>query len=183
MKIKTALNRIYWRFGGNDNKNRFPVNEKDVEAYNSIKNYIAEKEKAQFVEQELFAKLFIYLYQKVIEQDQGNIFDTHCRRKIYNLLKKPMPQIISDFQQSLNDSEMYNLMEEVGIDIDKHPAFKTEDQKNEETEKLKDKIANPDNHKRLSGEVWDFESVEECLISEVNQALDLYQRKPPIKNT
>lgn len=180
MKIKTAINRIYWRFGGNDNKKPFPVNENDVEAYNAIKNYIAEKEQQQFLEQELFAKLFIYLYQKVLENDQGNIFENHCRRKIYNLLKKPMPTIIEDFKNSLNESEMYQAMEDANVE-NIHPALKNDKQQDNELEALTKAAEDPETIKKLTGDVWDLETVENALTSEVNQAIDLFQRST-VKN-
>jgi len=174
MKIKQALNRVFWRFGGNNNKHPFPVNQDDVDSYNAIEDYITKKEKEQFTNQELFAKLYIYLYMKILENEKTTIMDLHARKKIYNLLKKPMAQVIQDFTQSLNDSEAYSLLDSLGVDSS-DSRKETEQINKLVKEKLKEAVKTSENVSKLLGEVWDYDFVADCLESEVNQAINLFE--------
>lgn len=177
MKIKEAVNRIYWRFGGDNNKNPFPVNEKDIEAYQSIKNYVAEKEKEQFHDHQHFAKLFIFTYKRIFEIEGGNIMDigmTAKRRKIYRLLEKPIHQLIQEFTDMLNETKQYELIESIQGQI-KHPATLSEQEKRKTLTKLQNVCTDPKNLAKLKGQVWDYDSVKECLEAEVNQAINRFK--------
>ena len=174
MKIKQAVNRLFWRYGGNDNKNPFEVNQQDVDSYNAIEQYIAKKEKEQFINQELFAKLYIYLYMKILENDKTTIMDVNARKKIYSVLKMPMAQVIEMFTQSLNDSEAYSLLDSLGVDSS--DSRKETKQSNELIkDKLKEAVKTPENVSKLLGDVWDYKFVAECLEAEVNQAINFFE--------
>ncbi len=175
MTTKQALNRIYWRFGGNDNSNAFPVNEKDIEAFNALHDDYIERQKKQFHSYTLFAKLYIYLYMKILENDQTTVLESFARTKIYNLLKKPLTQIIEDFQKSLNDSERYSLLENINKGEIKHPATLTEAEKVVNLQKMEELFKNPENRCKLLGEVWDDEKVENLVEAEVNQAINKFR--------
>jgi hypothetical protein len=174
MKIKTAINRIFWRFGGNENKKPFPVNQEDVNAYNSIDEYIKQAEKQQCQQNENFAKLYTYLFMKILENDKSTVMDNLARKKIYSLLKKPLYQVIEDFKNSLNDSEQYEALEASGASL-KHPLLINEQETADSVEKLKEFVKTPENKSKLLGEVWDFETVKECIEAEINQALNLFK--------
>ncbi len=174
MKIKTAINRIFWRFGGNGNKKPFPVNQEDVNAYNAIEEYIQQAEKKQYQQNENFAKLYTYLFMKILENDKSTVMDNLARKKIYALLKKPLFQVVEDFKDSLNDSERYEVLKAAGINL-RHPALKSEQERYIDIEKINEAIKTPENKSRLLGEVWDFETVKNCIEEEINQALNLFK--------
>jgi hypothetical protein len=175
MTTKQALNRIFWRFGGNDNSNPFPINEKDIEAFNALYDEHIERQKKQFHSYSLFAKLYTYQYMKILENDRSTVKDNFARKKIYNLLKKPLPQIIEDFQKSLNDSEQYGLLETINEGEVKHPATQTEAEKATNFEKLEKLLKDPENQCKFDGEVWDYKTVQELVEAEVNQAINKFQ--------
>lgn len=175
MTTTQALNRIYWRFGGNNNSNPFPVNEKDIEAYNTLHDDYIERRKKQFHSYSLFAKLYIYLYMKILENDQTTVLEPFARRKIYNLLRKPLTQIIEDFQKSLNDSERYNLLENINNGEIKPPETLTMAEKAANLHKLEKLVMDPENRKKLLGEVWDEETVDSLVEAEVNQAINEFK--------
>lgn len=174
MNIKKSINRIFWRFGGNGNKNPFPVNQLDADALNEIIEYVDQKEKQQYEANELFAKLYIYIYQKILENDNSTVMDKEPRMKIYNLLKKPLTQVIDNFKDSLNNSERYELLEELNIDL-KHPALQNEERSSNDIENLKEAIKDPEKLNQLAGEVWDYETVSEILQTEINQAINYHR--------
>lgn len=168
--IRKAVNRVFWRFGGNGNKKPFPVNQEDVDSYSIIKDYVRQTEQNVFKNNEAFAKLYIYLTMKINEADKTSVYDANARRKIGNLLNRPLNLIIEDFKTSLNDSEMYELLDSAGIEI-KHPALKNEAQTTTDTKKLIEAVKTPENREKLLREVWDYDTVQDCLISDVNRAL------------
>ncbi len=174
MKIKTAVNRIYWRFGGNENKHPFPVNAEDVEAYTALKDYVKYTQEQQYQQNELFAKLYTYLFMKIMENDKTTILDTEARKKIYSLLKKPLFQVVEDFQASLNESEMYSLYDDLGIDL-KHPLERSEEETIQYTNKLNEAVREPETMKRFTGKAWDFETVKDMVEAEVNQAINFFK--------
>lgn len=173
MRITQAVNRIFWRFGGNDNKRPFPVNELDVEAYNSIKNFVKKQQAIQYEKNENFAKLFIYIYMRKLEQDGSTIFDNQAREKIYKILQKPLFQVVEDFQVSLNDSEAYEFKNSLGLSKE-HPAIRSEQRSEEDKEILFEACKTPDNLKRLTGEVWDYDTVKDLVEKEISQAINLF---------
>lgn len=168
--IRKAVNRIFWRYGGNGNKKPFPVNQEDVDSYSKVKDYVKQTENQVFQNNEAFAKLYIYLTMKINEADKTSVYDPNARRKIGNLLKRPMNLIIEDFKNSMNDSEMYELLDSAGIEI-KHPALKNDKETASDTEKLKEALREPENIAKIKSEVWDFETVADCLEADVNRAL------------
>jgi hypothetical protein len=172
MKIKKAVNRIFWRFGGNNNKHPFPVNEEDIEAYNSIREYVKQTEQQQFADNQLFAKMFILMYMKILEKDGGNVFENHARRKICQFLKKDLSEIMQLFTDFLNESEQYDFIKGLGIEL-KHPALTSEEETVTNTKRIKEALKKPENESKFSKKVFEYEMVRDCLISEVNQAIEL----------
>lgn len=176
--VRKAIQRLGWRFSEALKKpdNSFRINSQDIQALQDIDAYIEEKQKQQFKDQELFAKLYIYLMMKVNEADKTSVYDKNARRKIGNLLKKPMQQIIEDFRQSMNDSELYELMEEIGVKM-KHPLSKSEEERANDINNISDAIKSPENMDRLTGEVWDYQTVADCLEADVNQAIESFESR------
>lgn len=170
-----ALNRIYWRFGGNNNANPFPVNENDIEAFNLLYDDYNRRQKEQFHDYTLFAKLFIYLYMKILLNDGSTIEDGFARRKIYNLLKKPLSQIIEDFQKSLNESGQYAFLNKITGVEEKDHALQTEAEKAANLRKLEEMLKDPENRIKFFGDVWDYDKVQMLAEAEVNQAINYFK--------
>lgn len=175
MKIREAIQRIGWRFGGNGNKNPFPVNENDIEAFNALSQYVEETQKQQYEANELFAKLFILVYAKMVEHYKTDILDDIPRKSIYALLKKPLPSIIDDFKDRLNDWTRSAVMENLTGEKQKHPSLQTEEEKQSSLKALESHLIDENNKVDYLHGAWEYEAVEACLIAEVNQAINLYR--------
>lgn len=165
MEIIKATQRLAWRFTEAVKRKSFVVNQNDIDALNIVGEYVERTQKEQYVNNELFAKLYVYLFMKVLENDKTTVFDNNARRKIGNLLKKPLIQIIEELKNSLNESEQYGFSKELGV---KHPSLRTPEETIEENKKLAQAVKNPDNLKRLAGEVWDLETVKTAIEADVN---------------
>lgn len=170
MDIYKALSRLQWRFSQGK---EFKPNENDIESFNEILKYYSETQKQQFEANELFAKLYVYLFQKILENDKSTVFDNNARRKIGNLLERPLSQIIEGLKDSLNDSEQYCFFSDVEIEL-KHPALLSREEKQKSVDKAIERIKK-EGSKRILGQVWDYETVKDAVMPEVNQMINLYR--------
>ncbi|SHG34890.1 hypothetical protein SAMN05444483_10992 [Salegentibacter echinorum] len=176
METKKALQRLGWRFSEAIKKsdNSFHINSNDLEALKAINRAIQEHQKQQYEHNELFAKLYIYLFQKILENDNATVMDKEPRRKIYNLLKKPLHSIISDLTQSLNDSERYEVLEKAGALMD-HPAIESNEKRINSTKAMQRALKDNENTQKFLGDVWDYETVSEIVQTEINQAINIFK--------
>lgn len=164
MDIKKAINRIAWRFGANENKQPFPVNQNDIDAFNIISKTLKEHQEQQWRQNELFAKLYVYVYGRFIEKMGMTVMDTEPRKALNKILQLPLSHWIEEFKNKQNDSDLYAKFEKAGIDI-KHPAFISEETRSENLEKAKTINFNQ--------EVWDYETTLQMLEIEINNAINL----------
>jgi hypothetical protein len=94
--------------------------------------------------------------------------DTLPRKQLHSILEKPIEQWIEDFKEQLNDNERYTALESVGIDL-KHPVLVSNDERAQNTIKAKKVV------ETLLNDVWDTETVTECITVEINNALNKYR--------
>jgi len=177
----------------------FRPNKNDKEAINEIITHNNDFDSGVFERQELFAKLFIYLWMKILQKDGTTVFDNSPRREIGNILEKPISQLLEEFVQSLNDSELYYMIDKTktngvipeGMDhihedhieevlnssnlSKKETAIKVFNWRKERIKKQEvfDKLFQ-ENYDAFTKGVWDYETVETEVMSEVNKMIKLY---------
>lgn len=177
MYIIKAVRRLGWRFQEASRKEvkSFVINQNDLNALISIANYVEHIQKQQYQDHQLFAKLYIYLYMKILVNDGSTIEDGFARRKIYNLLKKPLSQIIEDFQKSLNESGQYAILNEITGRGENHLAIQTKAEKEANFQKLEELLKDPENRIKFFGDIWDYDKVQKLAEAEVNQAINYFK--------
>jgi len=194
MNLKNSISRLSWRFS---NDKRFLPNDLDIEALNTVIKYVNNEEKRQYNNHHLFAKLYTYIYMEMLKKDGSTVYDTETRRKIHNLLRMPLSQIIEMFTDELNNSERYFMFDKAKVkngvipeklryinidhieDMYKRSELtsaqvsqKIIDWKNQKDIELQNVMriykTNPD---AILGNVWKYEDVVKCIESEVNNAI------------
>jgi len=197
-----AVQRLGWRFSkACKGDGKFYVNGNDIKALNFIAEYVQDQQKRQYIENELFAKLYIKVYQRMIEHFKSDVFDPVPRRELHRILENSLEGIIHEFTQALNDSEVYFMLNKAKVKngvipdgtahahlshlktalehsdlppqkkVEKYLQYKKE--KDENSRKWRQLYKeNPD---ACLGDVWDYENVKECLIAEVNNAINILQ--------
>lgn len=174
MTITKAIQRIGWRFKtGLQKDNTFSINENDVEALKVIDSYITQTQKQQYESNELFAKLYVFLFRQYLEKYRTTVYDNNVRKSIGEILEKPLPHLIDELRTSLNESELYTILKEAGSTM-KHPALKTE----QDTQADLKAISNIDTEKLVAAaknEAWGFETVNTAIMSEVNNMINLHR--------
>ena len=123
MKKKEAIQRIGWRFANHDN---FKVNQKDLEAWNTIIEVINSHDSNGFKNNQLFAKAYIGLLKATLEYYKTDIFDPKPQKALHKRLKKPLEWHIQEFTNYLNLSDMYQRMD-YGKLVNADDAFTKED--------------------------------------------------------
>lgn len=171
MKIEKAIQRIGWRFGNNNNKNPFPINTEDAEAFNSIVEFVETHNKRQYRNNELFAKLYIFVYSRFISKYEATIIDAEPRKQLHRILKKPLSYWIEEFKNRMNDTEQYVIIRELVGEL-KHPALLNEKERYVSSDKIQEFLNNPDKMEVITGEVWDYENTEALLSKEINSIIN-----------
>jgi hypothetical protein len=176
MDINKAVQRLGWRFEQASKRpnHSFIINQNDIDALKKIDEFVVKDQKKQYQEHELFAKLYINNLTELIEYYNTSIFDPIPRKRIHGILRQSLQDLTEKLKDTLNDSEKYELMKEIGIEL-KHPMLHSEEEAGNDLNKLQGALDDPENKKRLLGEVWDFETVKNCLEDEVNKVINLYE--------
>ena len=161
MTVKRALDQLIFKF-----KKVWNPTQSDVDALNSIITFVDDKHKQQINNYELFAKLYIFVYQEFLRNHNTTVFNSVPQKELNKLLDRPIEEFIKDFTKSQNDIEQRLYFKELGIE-EKHPALKTLEEKAKDFEKLKgfDKD-------RLFGTVWKVEDIQPQLINQINSVID-----------
>ena len=109
MTVNKAMERFAWRLGGGK---AFQPNQNDIEAYNTIAEFIEEKEKKQIIDNQLFGKLYIYLFGEFVNYYKASVFNNIPQKELHKLLDKPIRQIVEEVKDRLNFIEMEACMKE-----------------------------------------------------------------------
>ncbi|MEM7487253.1 MAG: hypothetical protein AAF348_18750 [Bacteroidota bacterium] len=103
MNLKKSLERLKWRFGNNTN---FKPNMNDVNALNEVIEYVDKKERQQLSDNQLFGKLYIYLYGEFVNYYRSNTLDPIPQKELHKLLDKDPRELIEDLKDKLNQLEL-----------------------------------------------------------------------------
>lgn len=146
MTIKTALDRIFWRF------QKIKGNDTDQQALNTIAEFVNDKHKQQLKDNELFAKAYIFMYAHFLKHYDTDIYDAIPQKELHRYLDQPIERIIERFKQRLNERELEDRCKAKGVEVT-HPRINRAD------------IDYSD--------AWDYETVKDNLEIQINLALDL----------
>ena len=81
MILEKGVNRLRWRFSSNTS---FKPNQNDIEALNSVLGWIGSQKKINVLNQDLFAKLYIYtsLLEFLKMYDDTTIFNDIAQKEL-----------------------------------------------------------------------------------------------------
>lgn len=132
MKLKEAIQRLSFTVS----KQNKP-NVTDAEALNKILEYLNNSIKREVNENEMFAKLYVYLLFNEVIFYKGDV--DMSQAKINDVLKQPLVDLYENFRMSFNAIALNNFLHENGLS-EKHPLQynKEEEEHNKELTKHKD---------------------------------------------
>jgi hypothetical protein len=116
--MKFSIEKAVQRFGWNINQGRLKANENDIEAYNTIVDYVKEKQSSQIINQELFAKLYIHVYGQFLIHYNSDVFNQEPKKELNKILFRSLDDCISEF---------YTLINQIKVDRDVLNAKEVQD--------------------------------------------------------
>jgi hypothetical protein len=132
MKLKEAIQRLSFTVSKQNKPNTT-----DAEALNKILEYLNNSIKREVNENEMFAKLYVYLLFNEVIFYKGDV--DMSQAKINDVLKKPLIDLYENFRISFNAIALNNFLHENGLS-EKHPLQynKEEELHNKELTRHKD---------------------------------------------
>ena len=100
MTIKKALEHFEWKLS-----NKWQPTAKDIEAYNEIVGFTEKKLQESFVDNQLFAKLYITFYGELIKYYNTTVFDLVPQKALHQILDTPIEVLIQKFLDKANLQE------------------------------------------------------------------------------
>ncbi len=151
--IKQAIEHFQWKF-----KNSWKPTPKDLEAFNTIVDFVNSKHAQQIKQQQLFGKLQVTYYGELLKYYQSTVFDSIPQKELHKQLDKSWDEIFEDFINKHQMIEMSLLIPKEHRD--KHPK---------ELKRLGIDIK--------SVSKLDKEETEKNLTSQINYALNQYNKQ------
>ena len=153
MTIHKAIRHFEWKLSNNKNTTKT-----DGEAYNTMVEFVEQKHKQQYNENQLFAKLYITFFGEMLKYYNATVFDKEPQKAIHQILNTPIEVLIDKF-------------------IDKHQTIEYVLQIPKEYRYEKTKYIHPSKYKDFDIKHVDkmqYQEVEENFKSMINLALNEY---------
>jgi len=111
MTIDKALDRFKWRI---TSRQQFVPNKGDVEAYNTLVEYVENARKQVFRSSELYARLYVWAFRQFLQYYNSPVTNPLPQRELHKVIDKPAAQHVQEFTDFLNDQEMYSAFDVCG---------------------------------------------------------------------
>ena len=157
--IKKALQHFEFKF-----KNVWKPTKPDIDAYNTIIDFVNKKHEDQINDYQLFAKLYITFYGELLKYYNSSVFDKEPQKAINATLNKPLSELINKFVEKANTQETMIKMLNSGIDI-KDIRLKSIKQIEDEAENFSFDMLEP---------IMTYQEAEDNLTAMVNYAIDKF---------
>ena len=144
MNIKKAIEHFEFKF----QKNWKPT-PTDIIALNCIIEFVNDKHTKQLQDNEMFAKVYIFMYSYFLKHYNTDVYDSIPQKELHRYLDQPLERIVERFKVKMNERE-YELQ---GTIV--HPAI------GKSTSDFTD--------------VWDYETVKEHLELMINMAINEFK--------
>lgn len=102
MDISKAVQHLRRKVGLNKYSSDY-----DKECMQAVIDYVNKKQIENIVDNQLFGKLYIYLYGQFIKHYQTTVFDPIPQKELHKILDKPVRVIVQEFVDAANESELY----------------------------------------------------------------------------
>jgi len=111
MTTNQAIKRFHWRLSSGK---PFQPNQNDLEAYNTIAEFVEEKQKKEIVDNQLFGKLYIYLFGEFVNYYNTSAMDTIPQNELNRILAKDMRLLVDEVKDRMNINELEVVLKEKG---------------------------------------------------------------------
>lgn len=177
--MKKAIERLEWRFKKALKEQKgFIPNENDIAAFNEIEKQYKARRDAEFDANIYLVKLYIEVLKNRLKIANTSVFDRNIRRELLEVFKKPIHQLFDEFTKDLNESAVYEVMQELDVSIT-HPALVPVAQRKAENERVLQGYQENERHRKAwQGKAWNRDDVERNLRQEINALFDFLEQLP-----
>lgn len=175
--IESSVKRLGFRFSqaAKSEYRSFKVYQEDLNALKDVANYIQQKQEETIINQQLFAKLYVFVFGEFIKNYNTTVFSEIPQKELHKILNTSLDELILKLTEKLNDSERYMFFNDSGVEGfgENHPITisikKSKEDSNKTIKQMK-----KEGKERFFGEVWKKEDVSDNIISMINKAIQVY---------
>lgn len=169
--IEKAINRLQWRFKNENVKvgeSKILINEMDIKAVEFLIQWVNNQKKETLKENLLFAKLYSYAFNNELNFYRNPKFASN---KIQNVLKKDIQELYNEVHINLNNIELMNYIEGLGVTC-KHPYLRTEEESKSNLSLFK--MNNKEIVIKIFG-TWTIQNVYKSLNNSITELINKYK--------
>jgi hypothetical protein len=166
LNIEQAISRMEWRM----KNEKFAPNETDQQATEFLSNWINQQKQKALSENLLFAKVFAYALKNELIFYRDIQF---ASRKLQEQLELPIEFHYDKIHEYLNMIELDRYSNQSGL-INKHPAFRTDEENNKNNEIIKTKESE---FKIYTLGKWKIDQVYRSLNNTITECINRYKNK------
>jgi len=171
MKIKEAVERISWRYQtALEQRKPFIPNKKDIDSINSVIDlYDKELSKVKF--SKLLVKMYLIIRTQSIKKHKAHPMCDFAQKHVSKELTREINVLFKEFVDECNFNECHAYAKDNDLDIDNFRLMNEKQRKIELAKALK--LVSRDGIKRLLGDVWKIEDLEDAIYLEINQLISM----------
>ena len=115
MTFDKAINRLHWRY---TQGMQFKPNNNDAEALNIVFDWITRQKEINVLNNDLFAKLYIYHLNQNIRHFKTTVFNNTPQKDLSRILSYPIEYFYQSFYNSLHHNQLGKLSLEGKLTIE-----------------------------------------------------------------
>lgn len=143
-----SIEKAVERIGWRLKENHWKHNENDIKAYNTIVEYVENAQKNLYDQHELFAKLYIHIYGQYLMKYGATPYARIPREVLTKEIAKSVHEHMIEFHRITNEVMQFKQIEG---------------------------IKNPEDLKEFKTETFDYDFVEENMVSQINETIFKHQ--------
>mgnify|MGYP003597311429 CR=1 FL=1 len=166
--IEKAMSHFAYRL----QNGRYEPNQKDLDAFKFMAEWINREKAKQIKEEVLFGKLFCYVFAQEIEFYKGNF--SLAQKKIHEYLKHPIEHYYQDFISKANKTALDVYSDSLGLNK-KHPSKRTEEEIENDSKIISEN--QKEMEKYING-IFEDGKVFKSLNNTISEFINVYKSLP-----
>ncbi len=108
MNLSRSLKRLSWRFS----KGNFTPSQEDINCLLEVIEYVDRKEKQQLIDNQLFGKLYIFVFGELIRHYEATPESDIPQKELHKILDKNLKTIVNEFTDKVNNAKLAHVTNE-----------------------------------------------------------------------